>query len=103
MNINNILMISYVWWDWHKIKSLNIVVRSRCSKKLFCDIYYFTISILDSVFQKNHIISYVSWLITYARAFWDKVIGFTDEPVVQCDAPTVKNTSLDYGDNDDSK
>ena len=103
MNINNILMVSHTWWDWHKVKNLNIVVKLHCSKKWFCDILCFTISILDSVFQKDHIISYVSWHITYARAFWDKVIGFTDEPVVQCDAPAVKNTSLDYGDNDNSK
>ena len=28
-------------------------------------------------------------------AFWDKVIDFTDEPVVQCDVQGVKNISLD--------
>ena len=28
-------------------------------------------------------------------AFWDKVIDFTDEPVVQCDVQDVKNISLD--------
>ena len=32
-------------------------------------------------------------------ALWDKVIDFTDELVVQCDVPAVKNTSL-YDDND---
>ena len=34
-------------------------------------------------------------------ALWDKVIDFTDEPVVQCDALAVKNTSLDDDDDDD--
>ena len=34
-------------------------------------------------------------------AFWDKLINFTDEPVVQCDVPAVKNTLLDDDDNDD--
>ena len=33
-------------------------------------------------------------------ALWDKVIDLTDEPVVQCDAPGVKNTQLDDDDND---
>ena len=37
------------------------------------------------------------------RAFWDKVLDFTDEPVVQCDVHAVKNTSLDDHDNDDRK
>ena len=36
-------------------------------------------------------------------AYWDKVIDFKDEPVVQCDIQVVKNTSLDNGDNDDCK
>ena len=36
-------------------------------------------------------------------AFRDKVIGFTDEPVVQCDVQAVKNTLLDNDDNDDCK
>ena len=36
-------------------------------------------------------------------ALWGKVIDFTDEPVVQCDALAVKNTSLDADDNDDCK
>ena len=31
---------------------------------------------------------------------WDKVIDFTDEPVVQWDVPAVKNTSLGDDDND---
>ena len=35
--------------------------------------------------------------------FRDKVINFTDEPVVQCDVQAVKNTSLDNDDNDDRK
>ena len=30
--------------------------------------------------------------------FWDKVIDFTDEPVVHCDVPAVKSTSLDDDD-----
>ena len=34
-------------------------------------------------------------------ALWDKVIDFTDEPVVQCDALAVKNASLDDDDDDD--
>ena len=33
----------------------------------------------------------------------DKVIDFTDEPVVQCDVQAVKNASLDNDDNDDRK
>ena len=32
---------------------------------------------------------------------WDKIIDFTDEPVVQCNYPTVKDTSLDDDDDDD--
>ena len=36
-------------------------------------------------------------------ALWDKVIDFTDEPVVQCDVPAAKNTSWDDDDNDDCK
>ena len=36
-------------------------------------------------------------------AFWDKVLDFTDEPVVQCDVLAVKNTSLNNDDNDDCK
>ena len=27
-------------------------------------------------------------------ALWDKVIDFTDEPVVQCDVPTVKKNFI---------
>ena len=34
---------------------------------------------------------------------WDKVIGFADEPLVQCDVAAVKNTALDDDDNDDHK
>ena len=37
------------------------------------------------------------------RAFWDNVIDFTGEPVVQWDGPVVENPSLDYGYNDDRK
>ena len=37
------------------------------------------------------------------RAFWDKVNDFTDEPVVQWDIQTVKNTSLDNDHNYDPK
>ena len=37
------------------------------------------------------------------ETFWDKVTDFIDEPVVQCDVPAVKNTSLDDGNNDDCK
>ena len=37
------------------------------------------------------------------EAFWDKVTDFIDEPVVQCDVPVVKTTSLDDGNNDDRK
>ena len=36
-------------------------------------------------------------------AFWDKVIDFTDETVVQFDDQAVKNTSLDDDENDDCK
>ena len=36
-------------------------------------------------------------------AFWDKVIYFTDERVVQCDIKAVKNASLDNDDNDGHK
>ena len=35
-----------------------------------------------------------------SEAYWDKVTDFADEPVVQCDVPAVKNTSLDDGNND---
>ena len=35
-------------------------------------------------------------------ALRDKIIDFTDEPVVQCDVPAAKNTLLD-NDNDDRK
>ena len=34
-------------------------------------------------------------------AFWDKVIDFINEPVVQCDAPAVKNILLDDDDDND--
>ena len=36
-------------------------------------------------------------------ALWDKVIDFTNEPVVQFDVLALKNTSLDDDDNDDHK
>ena len=36
-------------------------------------------------------------------AFWDKVLDFTDEPVVQWDFQAVKNTSLDNDNNDGRK
>ena len=35
------------------------------------------------------------------RALWDKVIDFTDQPVVQRDVLAVTNTSLDDDDDDD--
>ena len=35
--------------------------------------------------------------------FRDKVIDFTDEPVVQCDVQAVKNTSLDNYNDDNRK
>ena len=35
--------------------------------------------------------------------FWDKVIDFENEPVVQCDAPAVKDTSLGDDANGDNK
>ena len=35
--------------------------------------------------------------------FWDKVTDFIDEPVVQCDVPAVKNTSLVDVDSDDCR
>ena len=35
--------------------------------------------------------------------FWDKVIDFTDEPVVQCDVPPIGNTVLDNDHNDGCK
>ena len=38
-----------------------------------------------------------------SEAFWDKITGFTDEPVVQCNAPTIKYTSLEDSGNDDRK
>ena len=37
------------------------------------------------------------------RTFWDKVLDFTDGPVVQCGVPAVKNTWLDDVDNNDCK
>ena len=36
-------------------------------------------------------------------AFWNEVIDFTDEQVIQCDVPAVKNDSLNDGDNSDRK
>ena len=36
-------------------------------------------------------------------ALWDKVIDFTDEPVVQCDVPAVKDALLDDDDNENRK
>ena len=36
-------------------------------------------------------------------AFQDKVIDFTDEPIIQCDVQAVKITSVDNDDNDDCK
>ena len=36
-----------------------------------------------------------------AGAFWDKVIDFTDEKIVQCDVPAVENALLDDDDDDD--
>ena len=36
-------------------------------------------------------------------AFWDKVIDFTDYPVVQCDVQVIKNTSFDNDDKNDGK
>ena len=36
-------------------------------------------------------------------AFRDKVIDFTDKPVVQCDFQAVKYTSSNNDDNDDRK
>ena len=47
--------------------------------------------------QSKSNISYIS------GALWDKVIVFTDEPVVQCDAPAVKITLLDHDGNDGHK
>ena len=41
-----------------------------------------------------------SGILYMPGALWDKVIDLTDEPVVQCDAPGVKNTQLDDDDND---
>ena len=35
--------------------------------------------------------------------FWDKVIDFTDKPVVQCDVPPIGNTVLDNDHNDGCK
>ena len=35
--------------------------------------------------------------------FQDKVIDFTDEPIIQYDVQAVKNTSVDNDDNDDGK
>ena len=34
---------------------------------------------------------------------WDKITDFTDEPLIQCNLPAIKNTSLDDGDNGDHK
>ena len=47
--------------------------------------------------KNNSDISYIS------GGFWDKVTDFIDEPVVQCDIPAVKITSLVYVHNDDCK
>ena len=42
----------------------------------------------------------ISYIIV---TFWDRVIGFTDEPVVRCDVPPAKNIYLDDDNNDDYK
>ena len=42
----------------------------------------------------------ISYIIV---TFWDRVIGFTDEPVIQCDVPPVKDIYLDDDNNDDYK
>ena len=47
--------------------------------------------------KNNSDISYMS------GGFWDKVTDFIDEPVVQCDVPAVKNTSLVDVDSEDCK
>ena len=55
MNIN-ILMIYYVWWDWHEIKKLNkckTAVSPCCSKSFLWGIHCFKISICDSMSQFN--------------------------------------------------
>ena len=36
-------------------------------------------------------------------AFEDKIIDFTEEPVVKCNVQAVNNTSLDNDHNDDCK
>ena len=50
--------------------------------------------------EKKKSKSHISYM---PKTFWDKATDFTDEPVVQCDVPAVKNTSLDEGNNDDRK
>ena len=45
----------------------------------------------------------VTHIIYMPEALSDKVTGVTDETVVQCDIPVVKNTSLDDDHNNDCK
>ena len=52
------------------------------------------IAITEQKKNKSHI-SYMP------KAFRDKAPDFTDELVLQYDVPTLKNTSLDYGNDDD--
>ena len=54
------------------------------------------IAITEKKKNKTHI-SYI------LEVLWNKVTDIADEPVVQCDVPAAKNTSLDDGNNDDCK
>ena len=53
--------------------------------------------------KEKHTLPHKSHILYMPEAFWDKVTDFIDEPVVQCDVPVVKTTSLDDGNNDDRK
>ena len=71
-------MKSCCYWSHHKIKWNDILQSLRKKEK-----------------KVRHII--------YVRGIWDKVIDFTDEPVVQCDVPAVRNISLGDDDNNNCK
>ena len=73
-------MYDSMWWKWLK------------SKKKWHQI----LRLLDKKKNKSDM-SYMS------EAFWNKVIDFTDGPVVPCDVLAAKITSLEDSNNSDRK
>ena len=59
------------------------------------------VKLLPLKWPQNKVASII--VICKLQVFWDKYTDFGDEPVVQCDVPVVKHTSLDDGNNDDCK